>query len=243
MSETWKLSNVTGTFTRFVVTRDHLPDDIDHVQQLQDLKVKAGGQDKKTEISSNGDVTSIAVADVSGATQLDFTYTVKGAVAETLNGTEVRFAPLTGINLTVQQANIVFSTPEVSHVSCFAGAVDSNTPCSLAQMGETAGPTFQQQGLPPGNTVRMTVGFPEGEIAANSIVEYRKTFKRAFSTDTAQLLTALGGPAARRDRAAGALPGPRPRPGRPATRRTGVAVQPRHGHPDRLHPAVRPAPR
>src|SRR5688500_9732828 len=77
VSETWKLSNVTGTFTRFVVTRDHLPDDIDHVQQIEDLKVTAGGQDKKTEITTNGDVTSIAVADVSGSTQLDFTYTVK----------------------------------------------------------------------------------------------------------------------------------------------------------------------
>jgi hypothetical protein len=142
-------------------------------------------------VKTDGDVTSVAVADVSGNTELNFTYTVKGAVAKTLNGTEVRFAPLTGINLTVQQANIIFSTPEVSHVSCFAGAIDSNTPCTLAQIGETSGPTFQQQGLPPGNTVRMTIGFPEGEIAANSIVEYRKTFKRAFSADTAQLLTAL----------------------------------------------------
>jgi hypothetical protein len=191
VSETWKLSNVSGTFTRFVVTRDHLPDDIDHVQEIGDLQVKAGGQDKKTEVKTDGDVTSVAVENVTGTTELDFTYTVKGAVAKTLNGTEVRFAPLTGINLAVQQANIIYSTPEVSHVSCFAGAIDSNTPCTMAQIGETSGPTFQQQGLPPGNTVRMTVGFAEGEIAANSIVEYRHTFKRAFSTDTAQLLTAL----------------------------------------------------
>jgi hypothetical protein len=191
VSESWKLSNVSGTFTRFVVTRDHLPDDVDHVQKIEDLQVKAAGQDKKSELTTNGDVTSIAVADISGDTQLDVTYTVRGAVAETLNGTEVRFAPLTGMNLTVQDANITYSTPEVTHVSCFAGAIDSNTPCTLAQIGETAGPTFRQQGLPPGNTVRMSVGFPKGEIAANSIVEYRKTFKRAFSTDTAQLLTAL----------------------------------------------------
>ncbi|MFC5267687.1 DUF2207 domain-containing protein [Kribbella qitaiheensis] len=191
VSESWKLSNVSGTFTRFVVTRDHLPDDVDHVQEIEDLQVKAAGQDKKSELTTNGDVTSIAVADISGDTQLDFTYTVRGAVAETLNGTEVRFAPLTGMNLTVQDANITYSTPEVTHVSCFAGAIDSNTPCTLAQIGETAGPTFRQQGLPPGNTMRMTVGFPKGEIAANSIVEYRKTFKRAFSTDTAQLVTAL----------------------------------------------------
>jgi len=191
VSETWRLSNVSGTFTRFVVTREHLPDDIDHVQKIEDLKVTAGGQAKKTESSTDGDVTSIAVEDISGATELNFSYTVKGAVSKALNGTEVQFAPLTGINLTVQQANIVYSTPEVSHVSCFAGAIDSNTPCTLAQIGENAGPTFQQQSLPPGNTVRMTIGFPEGEIAANSIVEYRKTLKRAFSTDAAQLLAAL----------------------------------------------------
>ena len=189
--ETWKLSNVTGTFTRFVVTRDHLPDDVDHVQKIEDLQVKSGGAEKKNELSTNGDISSIAVADLTGDTQLEFSYTVKGAVADTLNGTEVRFSPLTGLGLTVQDANIVFSSPEVTHVSCFAGAIDSNTPCTLAQIGETAGPTFKQQGLPPGNTIRMTVGFPKDQIAANSIVEYRKTFKRAFSTDTAQLITAL----------------------------------------------------
>jgi len=140
VAETWKLSNVNGTFTRFIVTRDHLPDDIDHVQEIGDLTVKAGGQDKKAELKTEGDVTSIAVPDVSsGTTQLDFTYTVKGAVAKTLDGTEVRFAPLTGISLPIQTANVVFSVPEVSHVSCFAGPIDSNIPCSLAQIGETSG--------------------------------------------------------------------------------------------------------
>ncbi|WP_350278903.1 DUF2207 domain-containing protein [Kribbella sp. HUAS MG21] len=192
VAETWKLSNVNGTFTRFIVTRDHLPDDVDHVQQIGDLQVKAGGQDKKAELKTEGDVTSIAIPDVtSSTTELQVTYTVKGAVAETLDGTEVRFAPLTGINLPIQNANVVFSVPEVTHVACFAGPVDSNIPCTLAQIGETSGPTFQQADLPPGNTVLMAVGFPKGQIAANSIVEYRHTFKRAFSTDAAQLITAL----------------------------------------------------
>lgn len=192
VAETWKLSNVNGTFTRFIVTRDHLPDDIDHVQKIDDLQVKAGGQDKKVEVKTDGDVTSIAVPDVtSSTTQLDFTYTVKGAVAKTLDGTEVQFAPLTGISLPIQNVNTVFSVPDVSHVACFAGPLNSNVPCSLAQIGETAGPTFEQTQLPPGNTIRMIVGFPKDQIAANSIVEYRHTFKRAFSTDAAQLITAL----------------------------------------------------
>ncbi|MGZ0148776.1 DUF2207 domain-containing protein [Kribbella sp. WER1] len=192
VSETWKLSNVNGTFTRFVVTRDHLDNDIDHVQEIGDLQVKAGGQDKKPEVKTDGDVTSIAVPDVtSSTTQLDFTYTVKGAVSKTLDGTEVQFAPLTGISIPIQEVNTVFSVPDVTHVACFAGPVNSNVPCSLAQIGETSGPTFKQTALPPGNTVRMIVGFPKDQIAANTIVEYRHTFKRAFSTDTAQLITAL----------------------------------------------------
>ncbi|HEY3507842.1 MULTISPECIES: DUF2207 domain-containing protein [Kribbella] len=192
VSETWKLSNVNGTFTRFVVTRDHLDNDIDHVQEIGDLQVKAGGQDKKTEVKTDGDVTSIAVPDVtSSTTELDFTYTVKGAVSKTLDGTEVQFAPLTGISIPIQEVNTVFSVPDVTHVACFAGPVNSNVPCSLAQIGETSGPTFKQTALPPGNTVRMIVGFPKDQIAANTIVEYRHTFKRAFSTDAAQLITAL----------------------------------------------------
>src|SRR5215470_8575215 len=75
VTETWKLSDVTGTFTRFIVTRDHLPDDVDHVQEIGDLHVKAGGQEKSTELKTDGDVTSIAVEDVNGTTQLDFSYT------------------------------------------------------------------------------------------------------------------------------------------------------------------------
>ncbi|HET6743143.1 MAG TPA: DUF2207 domain-containing protein [Kribbella sp.] len=192
VAETWKLSNVTGTFTRFIVTREHLPDDIDHVQEIDDLQVKAGGQEKKTEVKTDGDVTSIAVPDVTSATtQLEFSYTVKGAVAKTLDGTELQFSPLTGISLPIQNVNSVFSVPDVSHVACFAGPLNSNVPCTMAQIGETAGPTFVQSDLPPGNTVKMVVGFPKDQIAANSIVEYRHTFKRAFSTDTAQLITAL----------------------------------------------------
>jgi hypothetical protein len=192
VAETWKLSNVTGTFTRFVVTRRHLPDDIDHVQEISDVQVKAGGQDKQPEVKTDGDVTSIAVPNVdSSTTQLEFSYTVKGAVAKTLDGTELQFAPLTGISLPIQSVTAVYSVPDVSHVACFAGPVDSNIPCTLSQIGETSGPTFQQADLPPGNTVRMVVGFPKDQIAANSIVEYRHTFKRAFSTDAAQLITAL----------------------------------------------------
>lgn len=194
--ETWKVSNLGATFTRGLVTREHLPDDVDHVQKIEDVRVKGlGGAgsagDKTAELSTDGDVTSMVVSGLDGVTQLDVSYTVRGATTTALNGTEVRFSPLTGLAVPVQNATVVFSTPQVSHVQCTAGAVGGTTPCTLAQIAETSGPTFQQQGLPPGNTVRMTVGFPAGQVAANSIVEYRKTLRRAFSTDAAQLISTL----------------------------------------------------
>jgi hypothetical protein len=191
VTETWKLKDQTDTFTRHLVTREHEPDDVDHVLEVEDVQVKAGGADKKAEVSTDGDVTSVAVGGVAGASELEFTYTVRGAVAKTLNGTELRWTPLHGLPSEVQSATVTLSVPEVSHVQCSAGPLGANTPCTLAQIAETSAPQFKQFALPPGNSMRMTVGFPEGEIAANTIVEYRKSFKRSFKADGARLGGAL----------------------------------------------------
>ncbi|WP_328988622.1 DUF2207 domain-containing protein [Kribbella sp. NBC_01245] len=191
VAETWKLTGYTGTFTRHIVTREHLPADVDHVQKVEELEVKAGDQAKDAEVSTSGDVTSIAVGNVDNVAELTFTYTVRGAVAKTLNGTELRWSPLHGLPVEVGTATVTFSVPQVSHVQCSAGAIDANTPCTLAQISETSAPIFKQFALPPGNTMRITIGFPEGQIAANEIIEYRKSFRRSFSADPAQLLTVL----------------------------------------------------
>jgi len=191
VSETWKLTGVTGTFTRHVVTREHLPEDVDHVQRIDELSVKAGDTAKQADVSTNGDVTSVAVGNVDNAAELTFSYVVRGAVSKSLNGTEVHWSPLTGLPVEVQNSTITFSTPEVTHVQCSSGAIGSNTPCTLAQLSETSAPTFKQFALPPGNTMRITIGFPDGGIAANEIIEYRKSFRRSFSADPAQLISAL----------------------------------------------------
>lgn len=191
VAETWKLTGHTGTFTRHIVTREHLPEDVDHVQKVEALEVKAGDQVKEAEVSTSGDITSIAVGNVDNVAELTFTYTVRGAVAKTLNGTELRWSPLHGLPVEVGTATVTFSVPQVSHVQCSAGAIDANTPCTLAQISETSAPIFKQFALPPGNTMRITIGFPEGQIAANEIIEYRKSFRRSFSADPAQLLTVL----------------------------------------------------
>lgn len=191
VAETWKLTGLTGTFTRHIVSREHLPDDVDHVLKVSELTVKAGDAAKTSEITTEGDTTSIAVGDVNGSVDLTFDYQVRGAVAKALNGTEVRWTPLHGLAGEVQNATVTFSAPGVSHVQCTAGELNSNQPCTLSQIAETANPLFRQFALPPGNTMRIVVGFRADEVAANEIVEYRKSFRRSFTADPPQLITAL----------------------------------------------------
>ncbi len=192
VSEVWKLTGASGTFTRFLVTREHLPDDVDHVQEISDLEVKAGGTAKSADVSTDGDITSIAVSDVNGQAELTMTYSVRGAVSNTVNGTELQWTPLHGLPGEVQTATVRLQTPEVTHIQCSAGPLDGNAPCTAAQIGETSQPEFSQYSLAPGNTFRVVAGFAPNSIAANSIVEYRKSFRRSFTADAPRLGTALG---------------------------------------------------
>lgn len=192
VSEVWKLSGASGTFSRFFVTREHLPDDVDHVQQISDVEAKAGGASKQATVKTDGDVTSVAVGDVKGDVELTMTYTVRGAVAETVNGTEMHWSPLHGLDSEVQEVTVRLQTPETTHIQCTAGEVNGNAPCTLAQIGETSMPEFQQFALAPGNTMRIAVGFKPGSISANAIVEYRKSFSRSFTADGPRLGAALG---------------------------------------------------
>ena len=191
VSEVWKLTGATGTFTRFVVSREHLADDVDHVQQVSAVEANVGGTTKPTEIKTDGDVSSIAIGDLNGDAELNLTYSVRGAVSSTVNGTEVHWSPLHGLPSEVQTATVKLQTPEITHIQCTAGELNGSAPCTMAQIGETASPEFQQFNLAPGNTMRIVAGFKPGAIAANSIVEYRKSFKRAFTADGPRLAGAL----------------------------------------------------
>ncbi len=192
VSEVWKLTGASGTFTRFMVTREHLPDDVDHVQEISDLEVKVGDATKTTEVSTEGDVTAVAVGDVSGDVELTMSYSVRGAVSSTVNGTELHWSPLHGLPSEVQTATIRLQTPEVTHIQCSAGPLNGNAPCTAAQIGETSTPEFSQFALAPGNTLRVVAGFKPDTVAANAIVEYRKSFKRSFTADAPRLGAALG---------------------------------------------------
>ena len=191
VSEVWKLTGASGTFSRFMVTREHLPDDVDHVQEISDVEAKVGGETKQTELKTDGDITTVAIGGLDGDVDLTLTYSVRGAVSTTVNGTELHWTPLHGLAGEVQTAKITLQTPETTHIQCTAGELNGSAPCTLAQIGETSSPEFQQFALAQGNTLRITAGFKPGAIAANSIVEYRKSFKRSFTATGAQLAVPL----------------------------------------------------
>jgi Predicted membrane protein (DUF2207) len=191
VSEVWKLTGASGTFTRFVVSREHLPDDVDHVQEVSDVEATVAGATKPAEVKTDGDITSIAIGDLSGDVELNLTFSVRGAVSSTVNGTEMHWSPLHGLPSEVQTATIKLQTPETTHIQCTAGELNGSTPCTMAQIGETSSPEFQQFNLAPGNTLRLVAGFKPGAIAPNAIVEYRTSFKRAFTADGPRLAAAL----------------------------------------------------
>jgi Predicted membrane protein (DUF2207) C-terminal domain/Predicted membrane protein (DUF2207) N-terminal domain len=191
VSEVWKLTGASGTFTRFVVSREHLPDDVDHVQEISDVEATVGDATKPTEVKTDGDITSIAIGDVSGDVELTLTYSVRGAVSSTVNGTEMHWSPLHGLPSEVQTTTVKLQTPETTHIQCTAGELNGSAPCTMAQIGETSSPEFQQFALAPGNTLRIVIGFKPDTVAANAIVEYRKSFGRSFTADGPRLGTAL----------------------------------------------------
>ena len=191
VSEIWQLSGASGAFTRFTVSREHLAKDVDHVLEIGDVVAKVGEATKPVTTTVEGDVTAIAVGELTGNATLTLQYSVRGAVSETVNGTEMHWSPLHGLPAEVQTATVTLDTPEVTHIQCTAGELGGSAPCTASQIAETSVPEFQQFGLAPGNTMRIVAGFKSSDIAANAIIEYRKSFRRAFSADFTHLGPAL----------------------------------------------------
>ncbi|HEY3005022.1 MAG TPA: DUF2207 domain-containing protein [Kribbellaceae bacterium] len=191
VSEVWQLNAASGTFTRFAVTREHYPKDEDHVLEISDVTAQVGDTTKPVTTTEQDDVTAIAVGDLSGNVTLTLKYAVRGAVDSTVNGPELRWSPLHGLPTGVETAKVTLDTPPVTHIQCTAGERGNNTPCTAAQLAETDAPQFQQFALAPGNTMRVVAGFKPGDVAVDTIVEYRRSFGRSFTATGWQLGGAL----------------------------------------------------
>jgi hypothetical protein len=186
VAETWKPSNsADGGFYTEIVTRQHFQDDIDHVIEIGDVRASVNDKQATPQVSTEGDVTTIRVDDAGKGDTVKFDYTATGAVTETATGTEFRLTPLHGLG-GVKEAVVNLSSPAPSYIRCNAGPLGGSSPCTLSQASEAA-PFFQQRNLAAGQTMTVIAGFPPGEVQASTIVEYRKSIRRAFLADPAHL--------------------------------------------------------
>ncbi|HEY6740330.1 MAG TPA: DUF2207 domain-containing protein, partial [Actinopolymorphaceae bacterium] len=190
VAETLKTAGTSGAIERRLVTRAHLLDDVDHVVEVAEVKAKVGGATVPTVTTVAGDVTTITVQGKDKTGDVTLTYEVRGAVWQTEAGTELRWTPLYG-PAAVKAATIALSSPQPLYVRCNAGELNVDSPCTLAQIAE-AEPLFEQRDLAATDAMTIIVGFAEGDVAPNTIVEYRKSLRRAFLADPVHLgVTAL----------------------------------------------------
>lgn len=165
----------------------------ERVQEITEFTAKAGGSD--IEVTEDRDNRSVTVTmPTNGATDLELSYRVVGAVIATDTGTELNVRLLQGLSLAVTEftAEVAIPAP-MSHVDCEAGPPGSHAPCGFVAGGthEVPNPTFRDGPRGEGEVLTAQIGFPAGAVPANERIEQRWTLGRAFSVGPLQLGIAL----------------------------------------------------
>ncbi|MEV4103504.1 DUF2207 domain-containing protein [Nonomuraea sp. NPDC049649] len=161
-----KISGGSGELKRTFLTRTRHDDTHDRLYEI--ANVKGGGY-------ADGVLTVTAPATVE--------YDVKGAVAPAGQAEELRWFAVDGWNAPVDRATVKVTGPGlVQNLSCFAGDLTSAVGCTSAAMDHTGTQAdFEQEGLAPGQTLTVVVGFPEGASGGRPILEQRWSLAHAFA--------------------------------------------------------------
>ncbi|WP_152366045.1 DUF2207 domain-containing protein [Microlunatus speluncae] len=176
--------------------RDPLPQEPDRerVQQVNGFAAKAGGQGvTPTEVRDSRSVT--VTMPTNGATELELTYQVSGAVITADYGTtalSVRL--LQGLSLQVTEFNATVAIPApLANIDCTAGPPGSDVTCDFAAGGthDAPNPTFRDGPRGENEEVAIRIDFPADAVPSNEVIETRWTLGRAFSVGPLQLGIAL----------------------------------------------------
>jgi hypothetical protein len=188
----------TGAVPRYVSerfeTREDLVGDRQYVQDLSGFAATAGGASVNPNVSTEKRFTTVQVP-TNGASEIQLSYTVAGAVVDIDGGTALRVRLLQGLSAQVAQFTATVQIPtQFSYIKCTAGNPNSTTPCTFAAAGtETAQvPTFRDGPRGAGQVVAIDIGFPSGAITANQRIVHRWTVARAFSAAPLPLALTLG---------------------------------------------------
>ncbi|MCT9934779.1 DUF2207 domain-containing protein [Planotetraspora sp. A-T 1434] len=200
----------SGTVTEDDVTMELRGDGVLHVKEAVTL---SGGPVERTPLTrtryDDGHDRLYRISNVKGASFDGETLTIKGsgtveydvagAITPLATGEELRWFAVAG---PVGHATAQVSGPgKIQNLSCFAGELTSAIPCAAASIDETGGAaTFEQQGLGPGQTLTVIVGYQKGATGAGPILERRFEPANAFTLNAVTggalallLLLLLGG--------------------------------------------------
>jgi Predicted membrane protein (DUF2207) C-terminal domain/Predicted membrane protein (DUF2207) N-terminal domain len=175
-------------------TREDLVGDRQYMQELSGITATAGGAAVNPTISTDKRFTTVTVRP-NGATEVQLSYTVVGAVVKVADGTALRVRLLQGLSAQVAKFTATVQIPtQFSYIKCTAGKPNSTTPCTFAAAGTEAAqiPTFRDGPRGEGEVVAIEIGFPLNGVAANEHVVHRWTVGRAFSAGPLPLGLAVG---------------------------------------------------
>jgi uncharacterized protein (TIGR04222 family) len=188
--------NATAQVTRVLTTREHYDADSDRQFDVSDVSVDAGPTDVESTVRTNEEDTEITVEfaeEQSGTVTVRFGYVVDGAVARTVDGTEVRWPVVQGFDVPVYDVTVHWNAPDVLWVACLAGSPGSSRPCTTAQTAETPNPVMTQDSLGPGQQLVGVLGLDTASgVAPTADLVQRWSLERAFTASGAPLWVALG---------------------------------------------------
>ena len=188
-------STVPAQVEQTFETKQDLLGDRRYVYDVGGFQATVGGQPVDSTVKvADGRLTTVTFP-TNGSKQVSLTYTVRGAVIATPEGTALTWPLLQGFDSTVSQFTATVAVPvPFAFIECNAGSPSSEVPCTYAAGGveDARQPTFRDGPRGPGEFVQVRIGFPPNALAANEHVEDVWTLSRAFSAKPLPLALALG---------------------------------------------------
>lgn len=188
--------SVPAQVTQRFALRQPLKQDTDRerVLQIGGFAAKAGGAD--VAVAEDRDSKAVTVTlPTNGATELELTYQVTGAViASDYDGSALDVRLLQGLSLQVNEFTATVAVPaQLANIDCTAGPPGSEVSCDFAAGGthDNPNPTFRDGPRGENEEVAIRVDFAPGAIVPNEQIETRWTLGRAFTAGPLQLGIAL----------------------------------------------------
>jgi len=177
---------------RTIVTREHYDADEDRVYEVSDVRVAVEGKTADATVDSSDGKVHLGVELPAGSTEVQWQYTIQGAVAQTTDGIEVRWPVVQGFDREVAGVQIDWNAPDALWLSCLTGAPGSSRPCTTTQLTDGPGPSMTQLTVPTGDQVVGILGLAaDAGVTPDAEFATRGSLAHSFTASGQELTVAL----------------------------------------------------